>query len=135
MSAILAASLSALLLLSAEGTLVATEVIRAGDTLSETNTEPEDGVFSEEEIALLGREVRRTVYRGAAIDAQNTRSPRLVTRNQIVTVKYQSRGLEITLSGRAMGEGAAGEAVSVMNLETKKLINGQIMPEGWVLAR
>lgn len=135
MSIIFAASLSALALISSSSSLIATEVIRAGTLLSEANTEAEEGGLSEEQRALLGREVRRTVYKGRAIDPANTRSPRLVVRNQIVTVKYRSRGLEITMNGRAMADGAAGEPVSVMNLETKQLVNGHIMPDGWVLAR
>ena len=132
MSAILAIGYSALVALSGGGSLVATEVIKAGSVLSEANTESEDGVLSEDDRALLGREVRRTVYKGRNIDPANTRAPRLVVRNQNVTVKYRSNGLEITLNGRAMADGGAGETVSVMNLQSRQLISGQIMPGGWV---
>ena len=132
MSAILAIGYSALVALSGGGSLVATEVIKAGSVLSEANTESEDGVLSEDDRALLGREVRRTVYKGRNIDPANTRAPRLVVRNQNVTVKYRSNGLEITLNGRAMADGGAGETVSVMNLQSRQLISGQIMPDGWV---
>ena len=132
MSAILAIGYSALVVLSGGSSLVATEVIKAGSILSEANTESEEGVLSEEDRALLGREVRRTVYKGRNIDPANTRAPRLVARNQTVTVKYRINGLEITLNGRAMADGGAGETVSVMNLQSRKLISGQIMPDGWV---
>jgi len=134
MSIILALSLATLAPISG-GSLVATEVIRAGGFLSEANTESENGSLTEDERALFGREVRRTVYKGGAIDASNTRTPRLVTRNQMVTVKYQSPGLEITLNGRAMGDGAAGEQVAVMNIESRQLMSGYIMPDGWVLVK
>ena len=132
MSVFLAIGYSALVALSGGGSLVATEVIKAGSILSEANTESEDGALSEDDRALLGREVRRTVYKGRNIDPANTRAPRLVARNQTVTVKYRSNGLEITLNGRAMADGGAGETVSVMNLQSRKLISGQIMPGGWV---
>jgi len=134
MSIILAISFSALVSITG-GSLVATEVIRAGSSLSETNTASEEGPLTEEERELFGREVVRTVYKGGAIKPSNTRTPRLVTRNQIVTVKYQIPGLEITLSGRAMGDGAVGEQVSIMNLESRQMMNGYIMPEGWVLVK
>lgn len=135
MSVIIAISLSTLALLSGADSLVATEVIRAGTSLSEANTQAEDGTLSEEDRGLLGREVRRTVYKGATINAANTRAPTLVSRNQTVTVKYKVRGLEITLNGRSMGAGAAGDLVSVMNLETRQLVSGEVMPGGWVMAK
>lgn len=135
MSIVLAMSFSALVPIYGGGTLIATEVIRAGDALGETNTESEDGTLSDNDRALLGREVRRTVYKGKIIEASDTRPRRLVVRNQNVTVKYISRGVEISMTGRAMGEGAAGEPISVMNPETRKLVHGQITPEGWVLAQ
>ena len=135
MSILLAIGLSVSVPIYGGGTLVATEVIRAGDSLGETNTEAEDGTLSEDDRALFGREVRRTVYKGNVIKPSDTQPRRLVVRNQNVVVKYRSRGVEITMNGRAMGEGAAGELVSVMNPETRKLIHGQITADGWVLAQ
>lgn len=134
MSIISAISFSALVSI-AGGSLVATEVIRAGTSLSQANTASEDGPLTEDDRGLLGREVVRTVYKGNAINPSNTRTPRLVMRNQVVTVKYKIPGLEITLSGRAMGDGAAGEQVSIMNIESRQMMNGYIMPEGWVLVK
>ena len=135
MSIFLAISLLASTPIYGGGALIATEVIRAGDALSESNTESDGEGLTENDQALLGREVRRTVYKGAAIRATNTRARRLVLRNQTVTIKYQSRGLEITMTGRAMGEGGAGDPVSVMNVASRQLVQGEIMSEGWVLAR
>lgn len=134
MSALLALYLSASTPLPA-GTLVATKVIRAGDRITESNTEPgEDGLTPEDE-ALLGKELRRTVYAGKEIVPTNTRAPRLIERNQLVTVKYVSGGLEIVLTGRAMSEAGEGDMVAVMNPSSRKLINGYVTADGWVLAQ
>ena len=84
---------------------------------------------------VIGREVRRTVYAGQEVRLDNTQAPRLVSRNQLVTVKYISGGLEITTTGRAMGEAAANESVTVLNLESRKLVNGVVQQDGWVLAQ
>lgn len=135
MVASIALCLSTFTLLLGNGSLVATEVIRAGGQLNETNTVASDGTLSDDDRDLFGREVIRTVYIGNVISLENTRAPRLVTRNQVVTVKYQRNGLEIILSGRAMEDGSAGEEVSVMNPKTKRLMNGEIMAQGWVLVR
>lgn len=114
------------------GALVATEVIRAGDIVSTMNAATEDGAAIDPSDPVLGREVRRTVYVGQDLSMENTQPRRLVERNQIVTVKYVKGGLEITTSGRAMGEAAAHEAVTVLNLQSRQLVSGVVQEEGWV---
>lgn len=136
MSALIAIHMSMGLLASTlpATTLTAADVIRSGDIISMSNTENEDG-FSANDEMLMGREVRRTIYAGQPVMESNTRSPRLVTRNQIVTVKYLKENLEITVTGRAMAEGGEGQNVSVMNLKSRQLIQGIVMKDGWILAQ
>lgn len=114
--------------------VVATDVIRAGDIVLPEMVSNEDG-GSVADSPVIGREVRRTVYAGQEVRLDNTQAPRLVTRNQLVTVKYISGGLEITTTGRAMGEGAQNDTVSVLNLQSRKMVNGIVQAEGWVLAQ
>lgn len=135
MSGLIALGLSAIMFVDSASSLIATDVIRAGDRVTIDNAATESGQLSDEERALLGREVRRTVYAGQPIRPENTQSPRLVTRNQTVTVKYVKGALEITLKGRAMSEAGQGEAVSVMNLQSRQIINGIVTAEGWILAQ
>ena len=130
LSAILAASP-----IAPSSSLIATEVIRAGDLITRDNARAEDGEVSEDDKAMFGKQVRRTVYVGKPIKAANTHAPYLVKRNQAVTVKYLSGGLEITLSGRAMESAAEGDSVTIMNTSSRELINGTVTSEGWVLAQ
>lgn len=113
--------------------LVASEVIPAGQTITTANASAE--AATPEDAVLFGREVARTIYKGQPIRYENTRAKRLVTRNQIVTVKYISGGLEITTSGRAMSEAAHNETVTVLNLKSKQMVQGIVQAEGWVLAQ
>lgn len=115
--------------------LVATEVIRAGDIVTADNVSPETGEFTEADRAIIGKQVRRTVYVGKSVTASNTHAPHIVKRNQMVTVKYLSGGLEITLSGRAMEHASAGDVVMIMNTASRELISGTVTTEGWVLAQ
>ena len=115
--------------------LIANEVIRAGDTITLENTSPESGELSGEDEALIGQQVRRTVYMGKAVTRSNTRAPFVVKRNQSVTVKYLHGALEITMSGRAMENASVGENVSIMNSSSRELINGIVTEEGWVRAQ
>lgn len=130
-----AAGLTALAQLLGAGSLVATDVIRAGDQVTTANVDTEDAGFGAEDEALLGREARRTIYAGQEITLDNTRAPRLVRRNQIVTVKYISGALEISTTGRAMGEAALDEPVSVLNLQTRQMVHGIVQESGWVLVQ
>lgn len=123
-----------LLLAFADAGVVATDVIRSGNVVTPDMLTTEDGepVF---DSPVIGREVRRTVYAGQQVSMSNTQAPRLVTRNQVVTVKYIRGGLEITTTARAMEEGGAHDIVSVLNLQSRKLVTGVVQPDGWVLAQ
>lgn len=123
-----------LLLAIADSGVVATDVIRSGNIVTPDmlTTEEGDPVF---DSPVIGREVRRTVYAGQEVSLSNTQAPRLVTRNQIVTVKYIRGGLEITTSARAMEEGGLDDLVTVLNLQSRKLVTGVVQQGGWVLAQ
>ncbi|MEL6322662.1 MAG: flagellar basal body P-ring formation chaperone FlgA [Pseudomonadota bacterium] len=114
--------------------LVATDVIRAGDRVSAANAGSETDEGVDPANPVLGREVSRTVYAGQSLTMDNTRPARLVTRNQIVTLKYVHGGLEITVQGRAMGDAALNEPVAVFNLSSKQLVKGVVRDGGWVQA-
>lgn len=115
--------------------LVAAEVIRAGDGVTVANAELRDGDGPEVYDLFEGREVRRTVYAGQTITLENTQPARLVTRNQIVTIKFIKGPLEISTSGRAMGDAALNENVNVLNLQSRQMVQGIVQADGWVLAQ
>jgi flagella basal body P-ring formation protein FlgA len=135
MSVFTALSLGAILSLSSASSLVAADVIRAGDPVTVANAELPEGEDPSVYDLFAGREVKRTVYAGQAITLENTRPVRLVTRNQVVTIKYISGPLEISTTGRAMGEAAVNETVSVLNLQSRQLVQGIVQADGWVLAQ
>nr|WP_070960312.1 flagellar basal body P-ring formation chaperone FlgA [Hyphomonas sp. Mor2] len=120
------------LTLSSPVSLTANDVIRAGDVITPENASPEGDVWQDEHASLLGREVRRTVYAGQTIQQKDTRSPRLVKRNQLVTVKYMRGPLEISLTGRAMGEAGLDETVPVLNLQSRQVVEGTVQAGGWI---
>jgi flagella basal body P-ring formation protein FlgA len=135
MSFLAAFSMGTLIALSGANTLVASEVIKAGDPVTVANAGLQDGDGPDAYDLFIGREVKRTVYPGQAITLDNTKPKRLVTRNQIVTIKYVQGALEISTTGRAMGEAALNEPVTVLNLQSRQLVQGIVQADGWVLAR
>lgn len=118
-----------------QSTLIATEVIRSGDMVSEINSQIDASFEGQVDLGLIGREVRRTVYKGQEIKPENTRSRRLVRRNQMVSVKYLAGNLEILITARALGEASAGDTVEVMNTQSRKVITGTVTDQGWILAK
>ncbi|MFN3214045.1 MAG: flagellar basal body P-ring formation chaperone FlgA [Henriciella sp.] len=118
--------------LSVDASLTANEVLRAGSVITQENTSPADDVWQDQHAELLGREVSRTIYAGQPIAAKDTRSPRLVKRNQLVTLKYMKGPLEITLTGRALGEAGLNERVPVLNLESRQTVEGIVQAGGWI---
>lgn len=135
MVSLIALGLGAMVALTDASSLVAADVIRAGDSVTVANAELQDGDGPEVYDLFAGREVRRTVYAGQTITLENTQPARLVTRNQIVTIKYIKGPLEISTTGRAMGDGALNESVSVLNLQSRQLVQGVVQADGWVLAQ
>ena len=115
--------------------LIATDVIRSGDVVNESNSQLDVETGSQLDLGLLGREVRRTVYAGQEIKPDNTRARRLVRRNQMVSVKYMAGNLEILITARSLGEASAGETVEVMNTQSRKVITGTVTNQGWILAK
>ncbi|KJS26228.1 MAG: flagellar basal body P-ring biosynthesis protein FlgA [Hyphomonadaceae bacterium BRH_c29] len=134
MMSVFALGLGLLTAFADSSSLVAAEVIRSGDPVTSYNATTEEGDNAIGD-PLLGREVVRTVYAGKPITYENTRAPILVRRNQVVTVKYIKGGLEISATGRALGEAGLNESVTVLNQQSKQTVQGIVQENGWVLAQ
>jgi flagella basal body P-ring formation protein FlgA len=115
--------------------VVATRTIRAKTLIG-----PEDltlvsaelpGALTDPAVAL-GQEARVAIYAGKPVRPGDFGPPTLVDRNQLVTLVYVSGGLAISTEGRALGRGAAGEDIRVMNLGSRNTVTGRIGPDGAV---
>jgi flagella basal body P-ring formation protein FlgA len=116
-------------------TLVAARTVRALAILG-----PEDlstipgtvpGALSDP-IEAVGLEARVILHAGRPIRPGDVGPPALVERNGLVTLVYRSVGLAITAEGRALGRGAAGEAIRVLNLASRATVTGIVGPDGRV---
>jgi len=80
----------------------------------------DDAVMSASEI--IGKAARRTLSSGRPLRVIDLEDPRVVTRNQLVTISYRIPGMTLTSRGRSIGEAAVGQAVSVVNLQSNRTI-------------
>ncbi len=80
--------------------------------------------------AAIGQEARVALYAGRPIQPGDIGPPALVDRNDLVTLIYDTGLLTISTDGRALGRGAAGELIRVMNLSSRTTVSGRIRPDG-----
>jgi len=79
-------------------------------------------------------EARRMLRAGEPFRADDVRKPVVVTRGETVTMLFDAPGVELTATGRAMGEGGVGDTVMVQNPASFRMINGVISAPGTVIA-
>lgn len=82
---------------------------------------------------VLGQEAKHIIYPGRAIMIGSVGTPALVERNQIVELIFESGGLRIVAEGKALGRGAAGERIRVMNSDSRTVLFGEIHPDGSIV--
>lgn len=81
---------------------------------------------------LVGQEARVALYPGRPIRSSDIGPPAIVDRNDLVTLVFDRVALSITAEGRALGRGAAGERIRVMNLSSRTTVTGVIRPDGQI---
>ena len=79
-------------------------------------------------------EARRMLRAGEAFRSDDVRRPIVVIKGETVTMLFNAPGVELTATGRAMGEGGVGDTVMVQNPASFRMINGVVSAPGTVLA-
>ncbi len=114
--------------------LVSTRTLRAGTRITADDlslirgTAPHGAASNPAEV--IGMEARVTLYAGRPIPLGSLTQPALVERNQLVSLIFLHGGLEIRADGRALGRGAAGETIRIMNLASRSTITGRVTGPG-----
>lgn len=116
-------------------TLVARQTLRSGTVLQAEHlavlSKSVQGALIAAEQAI-GLEARVVIYAGRPISRDQLGAPALVQRNETVMLVYRSGGLAIVTEGRALDRGGQGDRVSVMNLSSRSIVEGQITGPGTV---
>lgn len=83
-------------------------------------------------LDVIGQEAKTTLYAGRPILFDDVGPPALVTRNQIVSLRFETAGLLITTEGRSLERGGIGDRVRIMNMDSRATLFGQIQADGSV---
>ena len=108
------------------------EVIKSSDVMIERRPKAEVGNDAAAREGVVGMQARRQLRTGQALRVTDLAKPDLVTRDQNVTLIYESGGLYLTIRGKALEGGTEGDAVNVLNLQSKRTVSGIVVGRGQV---
>lgn len=96
---------------------------RAKDLKNNIIINPED---------IIGMTPRRVIMPMSPITETDLTHPKMVKRNEQVTIELSRGALRLSAKGRALGDGAKGDTVDVMNLQSKRVIEAVVTGHGSV---
>lgn len=108
------------------------EVIKSSDVVIERRPKAEVGSDVAGRDGAVGMQARRQLRAGQALRVADLAKPDLVTRDQNVTLIYESSGLYLTIRGKALEGGSDGDVVNVLNLQSKRTVSGIVVGRGQV---
>ncbi|WP_075215637.1 flagellar basal body P-ring formation chaperone FlgA [Mongoliimonas terrestris] len=80
----------------------------------------------------VGMAARRPLRAGDTLLPTDLDAPRLVARNELVTIIFRRPGLTLSARGRALADGASGALVGVLNEQSKRVVQGIVTAPGVV---
>jgi len=81
----------------------------------------------------IGLAARTTLQPGRPLRGAELMRPEVVQRNDTVTLIYEVPGIRVTVRGKATEAGAEGDTISVLNEQTKRLVQGVVLGPGHVV--
>lgn len=116
-------------------TVVATTAIRSQTILTPAHlaivtTDIAGGVS--DPALLIGLETRVNLYPNRPVLLRDVGAPRVIERNQIVSLSYAQRGLSISVDARSLGVAGLGDSLRVMNLASRTIVSGTVVAPGRV---
>ena len=81
---------------------------------------------------LVGMETRRTMRPGELIRSIDVKRHAMVAKGATVTMLFEAKGVSLTAVGRAMGEGADGDVITVLNPTSYRQVQAIVVAPGTV---
>jgi flagella basal body P-ring formation protein FlgA len=83
--------------------------------------------------AVIGQAARRALRPGQTLRPADLMKPDLVGRNETVTIVFEVPGITLTARGKSVDAGAEGDTVSVLNLQSKRVLQATVRAPGLVV--
>lgn len=127
---------------TAQETENAVVLVRArarGDVLGDSDVaierRPKTGLQSDtirDLSAAIGMALQQSLRPGQAIRSTDIARPQLVKRGEPVVLVYEVPGITLTARGKSEDMGSLGDTVSVLNIHSKRVIQGVVSAPGQV---
>jgi len=101
------------------------EDIRKEKILINMNKQGEEWLCDLQEV--LGKRLLRNISAGTPLEKEILGSPLLVNRGSLVTLFIEGRNIRIHAQGKALEKGEKGEMIKVLNIDSKKRLEGIIV--------
>jgi flagella basal body P-ring formation protein FlgA len=108
------------------------EILKTSDVAIERRPKSEAIYDPAPRERALGMQLRKSARAGQYLRMADLAKPDLVQRDQNVTLIYETNGLYLTMRGKAIDAGSEGDTVSVMNLQSKRTVQGTVTGPGQV---
>jgi flagella basal body P-ring formation protein FlgA len=108
------------------------EVLKPADVVIERRPKAEAGGDLATRDRAVGMQARKQLRAGQPLKLADIGKPDLVLRDQNVTLTFETAGLYLTIRGKAMENGAEGDVVNVVNLQSKRTVAGVVVGRGQV---
>jgi len=123
-----------------QNVLVLNRGLAAGETIdaADISVEKRDagrivGAALADPADAVGMTARRVLGAGTVLSATDVVAPRLVRRGDTVALIARRGGLEVRMSGRALGDAGQNERISVENSSSRKVVQGVVEAGGTVV--
>jgi flagella basal body P-ring formation protein FlgA len=80
----------------------------------------------------IGQAARQPLRTGQMLRQVDLMKPELVQRNDTVVISYEAPGIILTIRGKAIDAGGEGDTINVLNLQSKRTIQGVVSGPGRV---
>jgi flagella basal body P-ring formation protein FlgA len=94
--------------------------LRAGSSIVRT---PADAV---------GKEARRALRAGELIRDSDLKHPTVVAKGATVTMVFETTGIQLTATGKALAEGGVGDSITVLNPTSYRQVVAEVIAPGTV---
>jgi len=109
------------------------ETIRESDIMIERlpRVDVQTDALSKAEF-VINQAARRALRAGQTLRAADLMKPQIISRDDGVTIIFKTSTITLTLRGKALGNGAEGEPISVLNPQSKRIVQGTVTAPGVV---
>lgn len=110
------------------------EVVKASDLSLQRRPKAEfaaNVIISPEQA--VGLAARRPMRPGEVLRQTDLTKPEVVARNDNVAITYEVPGITLSLRGKALEGGAAGDVINVLNEQSKRSIQATVVARGHVM--